>query len=66
MPIYEYYCKDCGDDFERFVRSMFSKDTITCPECGSEHVNKAFSVFGTSGGSSGGAISSAAACAPSG
>ena len=34
MPIYEYHCKDCGDDFERFIRSMFSKETITCPECG--------------------------------
>ena len=65
MPIYEYHCKDCGDDFERFIRSMFSKETITCPECGSDHVSKAFSVFGTAS-SGGGAISSAAACAPSG
>ena len=65
MPIYEYHCTDCGDDFERFVRSMFSRETITCPECGSDHVSKAFSVFGTA--SSGGrAVSSAAACAPSG
>lgn len=67
MPIYEYHCSDCGDDFERFVRSMFSKEVITCPDCGSEHVSKAFSVFGTRGGSSsGGAFSSAATCAPSG
>ena len=67
MPIYEYHCNDCGDDFERFLRSMFSKETILCPECGSDHVSKAISVFGTSSGSSGGAAaSSAAACGPVG
>lgn len=65
MPIYEYHCTDCGDDFERFIRSMFSKETIICPECGSDHVSKAFSVFGTASGGSR-AVSSAAACAPSG
>jgi putative FmdB family regulatory protein len=65
MPIYEYHCADCGDDFERFLRSMFSKETITCPACGSEHVNKALSLFGSTSSSSGGA-SSAAACGPVG
>lgn len=67
MPIYEYHCNDCGDDFERFLRSMFSKEAILCPECGSEHVSKAFSVFGTASGTSGGAAASpAAACGPVG
>ena len=66
MPIYEYHCTDCDDHFERLVRSMFSKELIICPKCGSQHVNKSFSLFGTSGGSSGGSITSAAACAPSG
>lgn len=65
MPIYEYHCSDCGDDFERFLRSMFSKETITCPSCGSEHVNKALSLFGSTSSSSGGS-SSAAACGPVG
>ena len=65
MPIYEYHCADCGDDFERFLRSMFSKETITCPVCGSEHVNKALSMFGSTSSSSGGS-SSAAACGPVG
>ncbi len=66
MPIYEYHCTDCGDDFERFIRSMFSKETIICPECGSDHVSKAFSVFGTASSGGSRAVSSAAACAPSG
>ena len=29
MPIYEYHCSDCGTDFEKFLRSMFSKEAIT-------------------------------------
>ena len=52
MPIYEYRCTDCGDDFERLIRSMFSVETITCPSCGSDHVKKAVSLFGTASGGS--------------
>lgn len=67
MPIYEYHCNDCGDAFEKFLRSMFSKDIITCPTCGSENVAKGFSMFGTAGSSNGGAAtSSAASCGPVG
>ena len=66
MPIYEYHCNDCGSDFEKFLRSMFSKEAIICPDCGGEHVAKALSLIGSrSSGGSGGA-SSAAACGPVG
>lgn len=65
MPIYEYACVECGEKFDRFVRSMNSCEETTCPKCGSAHVKKAFSVFGFSGTSmpSG---ASAASCAPTG
>ena len=67
MPIYEYRCTDCGNDFERLVRSMFSVETFPCPSCGSDHVKKAVSLFGTaSGGSRDAAASSAASCGPVG
>ena len=65
MPIYEYHCTACGDDFEKFLRSMFSKETIVCPSCGSEHVSKAMSLFGMSSGSRGGGAP-APACGPVG
>ena len=65
MPIYEYRCDDCGTDFEKFLRSMFSKEAIICPDCGGEQVTKAFSLFGSTSSSSGSA-SSAAACGPVG
>lgn len=47
MPIYEYTCKDCNSQFEKFVRSMTSEVTVKCPHCGGTHVKKGWSVFGT-------------------
>jgi putative FmdB family regulatory protein len=65
MPIYEYHCTDCGDDFERLVRSMFSKETITCPTCGGDHVAKALSLIGATRSTAGGG-SPAPSCGPVG
>jgi putative FmdB family regulatory protein len=70
MPIYDYHCKDCGSEFETLVRSMFSTETVACPDCGGQRVAKAISLVAASKGSSpGGAAagaSSAAACGPVG
>ncbi|HEY94213.1 MAG TPA: zinc ribbon domain-containing protein [Dehalococcoidia bacterium] len=47
MPIYEYKCKKCDGKFE-MLRGMFdSDDNIRCPECGEEHPERVFSVFGS-------------------
>ncbi len=44
MPIYEYACKDCGQQFEALVRS----DTVpACPQCHSTALEKQLSVFAT-------------------
>lgn len=73
MPIYEYICQDCGEKYEKFVRSNTAQVKLICPSCGSERSEKAFSVFGAIGGSAkagssslGGFSSSAAACGPVG
>jgi putative FmdB family regulatory protein len=69
MPIYEYICQDCGEKYEKFVRSSLAKIELKCPSCGSTQAKKAFSVFGTSSSSSqslAGAASSATACSPVG
>ncbi len=50
MPIYEYRCKDCDAVSEILVRGQ--SDKIRCEKCGSEKMEKLFSTFGTSGGSS--------------
>lgn len=68
MPIYEYVCQHCGVRFEKFVRAMSSTQPVECPECQSEEVEKAFSVFGVGSSSRGlgSTAASAAACAPGG
>ena len=49
MPMYEYRCPRCDDEFEELVRN---KDVrVTCPVCGSAEVERilskvAFSVGG--------------------
>lgn len=52
MPIYEYVCQDCGEKYEKLVRSSQAKVKLVCPTCGSEKAEKAFSLFGTVGSSS--------------
>ena len=44
MPIYEYACQSCGQQFEALVRS----DTVPeCPGCHSTQPDKQLSVFAT-------------------
>lgn len=44
MPIYEYACRDCGQQFETLVRS----DTVPeCPGCHSRQLERQLSVFAT-------------------
>ncbi len=49
MPIYEYRCTECGEEFEKFVRSMTAEVEVTCPACGSSQVEKKISLFGYRG-----------------
>ncbi|MEW6675887.1 MAG: zinc ribbon domain-containing protein [Nitrospirota bacterium] len=46
MPIYEYKCNNCGEDFERLV---FGNQKVNCPKCSSDDIKKKFSTFGMSG-----------------
>jgi putative FmdB family regulatory protein len=46
MPIYEYQCLECGEKFEKLVRSINSPQEIECPKCGGRKVEKLLSVFG--------------------
>ena len=47
MPIREYECKDCRVRFETIELSGES-ERVTCPRCGSEEVEKKFSLFSSS------------------
>jgi putative FmdB family regulatory protein len=63
MPVYEYRCGECGEQFELFLRSAVQKTAPTCPKCGSTDVKKALSLFGV-GGASASNKTSTASCGP--
>ncbi len=44
MPIFEFFCKKCGQSFEELVFSQNEK--ISCPKCNSESIEKQLSTFG--------------------
>ena len=56
MPIYEYYCESCDDQFEILV--FRSSDPVGCPNCNTENVKRVLSVFGFKSGGDKGAASS--------
>jgi len=46
MPIYEFRCEDCGEEFETLVLS--SKEEVRCPQCRGEKVKRLMSVCASS------------------
>jgi putative FmdB family regulatory protein len=67
MPIYEYQCKDCGDDFEKVVRFSEADQNPACPVCQSQNTKKKISVFAPLGGSlKGGSSSTSTSCGSGG
>lgn len=42
MPIYEYTCKDCSNEFETLVFS--AEEKVECPQCESSSIEKQMSV----------------------
>ena len=67
MPIFEFDCDECGEPFEKLVRST-SKDKVACPTCGSTRVKKKLSAFAAkmSGGSSASSRSDSGSCSTGG
>ncbi len=48
MPIYEYQCEECENEFEKLVWNTSEK--ITCPKCKSKRVHRMMSAFAFSVG----------------
>lgn len=46
MPIYEYKCNKCGEEFEKLV---YGNKAVDCPKCLSNDLKKKFSIFGMGG-----------------
>lgn len=66
MPLYEFECQDCKENFDKLVRIVGVQD-VACPKCGSVKTQKKISTFSSHSGNknspSGG---SGANCAPGG
>ena len=43
MPIYEYVCRDCGNQFEKLVRG--GANHAECPSCGQSNLAQVLSTF---------------------
>ena len=70
MPIYEFVCKECSNNFEELVLSSSQVNEVTCPVCGSGQVKKKMSTFASKAAADGGSSfsfnnSSASACTTS-
>lgn len=52
MPIYEFKCKDCGEEFEVFIRNKEEISEINCKSCKSKNIERLMSVVHSLIGSS--------------
>ena len=59
MPIYEFHCSKCGQDFETLV--MRSGEKVCCPACNGKKVRRLMSGFAHK--SQGKMVSSGGGCA---
>lgn len=50
MPVYDYKCRKCGAEFEKFLRSLAAASTVKCEKCGSSQVTKLVSCCAISAG----------------
>lgn len=54
MPIYEYVCHDCEQNFDLLIMRRDEADSQICPHCGSKQVQRKLSAFSSPVVSSGG------------
>lgn len=45
MPLYEYYCDACGNNFDKICKVNTMDKDIVCPECGNQESRRKLSVF---------------------
>ena len=55
MPIFEYKCSNCQNEFELLLLSGNQKENEICPQCDSKQVERQLSAFAKPSGNSTGA-----------
>jgi putative FmdB family regulatory protein len=53
MPIYEYVCSDCGENFSKLQKMDAGAGETACPQCGSTDVARKISACAIGGGTGG-------------
>ena len=68
MPLYEFHCESCDEEFEDLVPSLKRIDEVSCPKCGKGKIRRLQSGFATlsGGGSAFGAASGCSSTGPIG
>ena len=51
MPLYEFWCTECGKEYEELVAISADRNP-PCPDCGSKKVERKISRIGSIGGTS--------------
>ena len=64
MPLYEFTCEKCGATFEELVGAGLEDFGVTCPECGSEEIQKLVSRFASAGASASKGGDGGGSCGP--
>lgn len=63
MPLYEYHCNECGEEFEKMVRFSETDRSQVCPQCQGSDTKKKISSFASIGAAqSGGAAAASSSC----
>ncbi|MBN2344901.1 MAG: zinc ribbon domain-containing protein [Candidatus Aminicenantes bacterium] len=62
MPVYEYKCRKCGAEFEKFFRSLAAAKNVKCEKCGSSQVTKLITCCSVSSRGKGGGSDSSSSC----
>lgn len=65
MPLYEYVCPDCGQEFEKRMSFSQASERPSCPNCAGTNTQKKLSLFSSSG-ASGGSVSASSCGSGSG
>ena len=66
MPLFDYGCRSCGEEFTELRKGSEKDDPLACPQCGAMDTQREVSAFafGSSSGSS--TPSSGPSCGSSG
>ncbi len=56
MPLYEFICEECGEEFEKMLRFSEADRRPACPNCQSEETHKKISKIASLGISGGGSL----------